>query len=100
MTRVFLSVALVLVCAACSPKVDLAQGLQVEPVASGWSDSGVVDGKVKIVPLASFKLKNVSNHTLPTLQVNAVFRRAGDTSEWGTAFVTVAGSSGLAPGLA
>jgi len=83
---------------ACAPTVDLARGLQVEPIESGWYESGVVDGTVKLVPLVSFKLKNVSEHKLPTLQVNAVFRRGSDLGEWGSGFVTAAGTDGLPPG--
>jgi hypothetical protein len=85
---------------ACGPTVDLTRGLQVEGMSSGWYESGVVDGTVKLVPLVSFKLKNVSEQKLPTLQVNAVFRRDGDESEWGSGFVTATGTDGLPPGSA
>jgi hypothetical protein len=80
------------------PAVDLSQGLQVVDLASGWFDLGVVDGKNKLVPSISFKLKNVSEQTLSVLQVNAVFRRVGDPVEWGDGFRPVVGSEGLAPG--
>ena len=65
---------------------------------SGWFDVGVVDGKNKLVPSITFKLKNVSDQTLDVLQVNVLFRRVGDPSEWGGGFRKVAGSEGLAPG--
>ena len=32
------------------------------------------------------------------VQVNALFHRVGDEDEWGTGFVTAAGSDGLPPG--
>jgi hypothetical protein len=32
------------------------------------------------------------------LQLNAMFRRVGNEEEWGSGFVTAAGSAGLAPG--
>ncbi|MGH9144225.1 MAG: hypothetical protein ACRD2I_24060, partial [Vicinamibacterales bacterium] len=32
------------------------------------------------------------------LQVNALFRRVSENTEWGTGFLTVVGSKGLAPG--
>ena len=33
-----------------------------------------------------------------SLQVNAIFRRVNDPQEWGTGFITAAGSGGLRPG--
>src|SRR5439155_20173630 len=84
--------------AGCGPTVDLSKGLQVLDVSTGWFDAGIVDGENKLVPSVSLKVKNVSNQTLYTLQVNALFRHGTDKDEWGSAFVTAAGSSGLAPG--
>jgi hypothetical protein len=78
--------------------VDLSKGLDVEVVSSGWFDAGIVNGQNKLVPTASFKLKNVSGQKLVTLQVNALFRRVGENDEWGSAFLTAVGSEGLAPG--
>ena len=80
------------------PTVDVAQGLQVVDVASGWFDLGIVDGKNKLVPSIAFKLKNVSDQTLRVLQANAIFRRVGDPMEWGDGFRMVARSEGLAAG--
>ena len=88
------------VASACGPSVDLTKGVQVEALSTGWLDAGVVDGKNKVVPGLSFKLKNVSDQPLKTLQVNAVFRRVSQDEEWGSGFRTVAGSAGLAPGAA
>ena len=52
------------------------------------------------MPAVSFTLKNASGQKLPVLQVNASFRRVGDADEWGNAYLTAAGSGGLAPGAA
>ena len=84
--------------AACGPTVDLATGVEIEAISTGWLDAGVVDGQNKVVPAVTFKLKNVSDQRLSTLQVNAIFRRANTNEEWGDGFRTVAGSGGLAPG--
>jgi hypothetical protein len=90
---------LVSVCvAACGPTVDLTQGLHVDILDTGWFDAGIVNGQNKLVPSVTFKLKNISTHKLTTLQVNALFRRVTEKDEWGSGFVTAAGSSGLAPG--
>lgn len=87
-----------LFCAGCGPAVDLTKGLQVEVVDTGWYDVGIVNGQNKLVPSITFKLKNVSEQKLKTLQVNALFRRVTEPDEWGSGFMTVAGSDGLAPG--
>jgi hypothetical protein len=84
---------------ACGPNVDLAKGLAVEVVKTGWYDAGIVNGQNKLVPSVEFRLKNVSGQRLSTLQVNALFRRVTEPDEWGSAFMTAVGSSGLAPGV-
>jgi hypothetical protein len=89
---------LFVVTVACGPTVDLTRALEVQIMETGWYDAGIVKGQNKLVPSVQFRLKNVSNQTLSTLQVNALFRRVTEQDEWGSAFVTAAGSAGLAPG--
>jgi hypothetical protein len=84
--------------AGCGPTVDLTKGLQVSIVNTGWFDKGIVNGQNKLVPSVTFTLKNVSDQKLVTLQVQALFRRVGETEEWGSGFLTAVGSQGLAPG--
>jgi hypothetical protein len=87
--------------ASCAPTVDLTAGLQVLDSSTGWRNAGPVDGQNKIVPTITFTLKNVSGETLKSLQVNAVFRRSTDPpEEWGSGYMTVVKSEGLAPGAA
>jgi hypothetical protein len=94
----FLSLA-VLASACGGPAVDLTQGLKIDIVDTGWFDAGIVDGKNKLVPAVSFKVTNVSNQKLVSLQMMASFFRVSDTSsEWGNSLLNVAGSEGLAPG--
>jgi hypothetical protein len=91
--------ALVVAAGGCGPTVDLTKGLQIEHVSTGWFDAGIKDGKNKLVPSITFTVKNVSDQKLPVLQINAVFRRINEpNAEWGTNFVSVVGSEGLAPG--
>jgi hypothetical protein len=80
----------------CSAKANLATAVQVEHITTGWIDAGTVDGKNKIVPAATFILKNVTDRGLPAVQVNAVFRQLDDPKEWSSAYVPTA-ASGLAP---
>jgi hypothetical protein len=85
--------------AACGgPTVDLATGLEVLEVTTGWHDEGIVDGQNKLVPRVDFKLKNVSDQPLVALQVNCVFRRLGETEELGSGFVWVTRGDALDPG--
>src|SRR5689334_7491990 len=84
--------------AGCSKPVDLTQALQVQDVNTGWFDSGIVNGQNKLVPSVTFVVKNASNEQLTVLQLNAVFKRVNEDTEWGSGFVTVAGSNGLGPG--
>ena len=92
-----LLIALV-VCAGCTPPVDLTTGLQVKDVSTGWFDAGIVNGQNKLVPTITFTVKNVSDQKLVALQINAVFRRVTEKDEWGAGFLMVSGSEGLAPG--
>jgi hypothetical protein len=82
----------------CGPAVDLTKGLEVTIVSTGWFDLGIVNGQNKLVPSVTFTARNVSDRTLSTLQVQALFRRVTENDEWGSGFVTAAGSKGLAPG--
>jgi hypothetical protein len=82
----------------CGPAVDLTKGLEVTIPSTGWFDVGIVNGQNKLVPSVTFVLKNVSDRTLSTLQVQALFRRVTENDEWGSGFVTAAGSKGLASG--
>jgi len=56
-------------------------------VTTGWADGGTVAGKNKIVPVVSFRLRNVSDRELAAVQVNAVFRRINDPGEWSSGFL-------------
>src|SRR5438067_9792740 len=85
MKRILIATALA--CAACGPHVDLATALAPQSVTTGWADAGTVAGKNKIVPVVSFRLKNVSDRELAAVQVNAVFRRINDPGEWSSGFL-------------
>jgi hypothetical protein len=88
---------LALASTACGPTVDLTKHLQIDVLTTGWFDAGIVNGQNKLVPAARVTVKNNSDQTLVQLQINALFRRVSDAEEWGSAFITAAGSSGLAP---
>jgi hypothetical protein len=65
---------LALVAAGCSKPVDLKQALQVTDVSTGWFDAGIVDGRNKIVPSVTFKLKKAPGSDIPWVALNGVVR--------------------------
>lgn len=69
------ALALLVSSAGCSPAVDLKQALQVTDVTSGYFDAGVVDGKNKLVPSISFKLKKSVDDSLRPLSLNVSFKQ-------------------------
>jgi hypothetical protein len=66
-----------LLTASCAPSVDLRQALQVTDVSTGWFDAGIVDGKNKLVPSLTFRLRNGSGAEVEGVALNVVFRDSG-----------------------
>ena len=62
---------------SCGPKVDLKQSLQVTDVSSGWFDAGIQNGKNKLVPSVTFKLKKTVGANLSSVSLNVAFIFAG-----------------------
>jgi len=59
---------------ACSRSVDLKQALEVADATSGWFDAGIVNGKNKIVPSVTFRLRQKAGADLAGVALNVVFR--------------------------
>jgi hypothetical protein len=64
-----------LAAAGCSKPVDLKQALQVIDPAIGYHDAGVVEGRNKIVPTISFRLKKTTSDSLRPLSLNVAFKK-------------------------
>lgn len=60
--------------ASCTKSVDLKQALEMTDISSGWFDVGVVNGRNKIVPSATFRLKKKPPADFDRVSVNALFR--------------------------
>jgi hypothetical protein len=58
---------------ACGPPVDLKQAVQVSDVSTGWFDAGIVEGKNKLVPSLTFKLKKNADVKLSSVALNLTF---------------------------
>jgi hypothetical protein len=81
-----------LVLSACGRSVDIKQAVEMTDATSGWYDAGIVDGKNKIVPSVSFRLKKKPDASVDALALNVVFRHppaAGTTSaeDWDEVFI-------------
>jgi len=90
--------AVVVSAPACGPGADVSTAIQVLEVSTGWYDAGIVNGQNKLVPSVTFKLKNISDRPVTTLQANVLFHRVNSPEEWGSGFLRVAGSEGLQAG--
>ena len=97
MRRAVLAIAAALVVAGCGHNFDVEKVLKITDVHTGWYDAGIQEGKNKLVPSISLKLQNVSDEQVESVQVNAIFRREGETQAWGEHFVTAIDRDGLPP---
>lgn len=59
---------------ACSASVDIKQAVEVADASSGWFDAGIVDGKNKVVPSVTFKLRKKPEADLSGVALNIAFR--------------------------
>ena len=78
--------------AGCSSRVDIRQAVEVTDTTGGWYDAGIVDGKNKIVPTVSFRLRKKGEGDISSVSVNVAFREppaAGGTAEepWDEVFL-------------
>ncbi len=94
------SVALLVVAlTACRATVDPVASLEPVDVVTGWFDAGIVEGgKNKLVPSLSLKLRNKAGERLRSIQINAIFRRVGESEMWGEHFGWAVSRDGLSPG--
>jgi hypothetical protein len=96
--RVLVCLGGALLLAGCSSR-EVEKDLKITDVHTGWYDAGIVEGnKNKLVPSISLKLENVSPEEIDGVQINAIFRRAGENEMWGDHLVRAIGNDGLAAG--
>jgi hypothetical protein len=68
---------LAVLASACGPPIDLKQAIQVTDVSSGWFDAGIQNGKNKLVPSVTFKLKKNPDVNLSSVSLNLTFKFVG-----------------------
>jgi hypothetical protein len=103
MSRTSRLLALVLVAAALAGcnSVKPVEVLEPVDVTTGWYDAGILeDGKNKLVPSVSLKLRNKSGEPIDGVQINAIFRRVNEQEMWGEHYGWAVQREELAPGQA
>lgn len=95
MRRLAFVAAAALLAGSCGRNFDVEKVVKITDVHTGWYDAGIQEGKNKLVPSISFKLQNVSDDTVDSVQVNAIFRRVGEPEAWGEHFATAIDRDGL-----
>ena len=75
------------VSASCGSSEAAVASLEPIEVVTGWFDDGIVEGqKNKLVPSVTLKLRNKSDESVRSIQINAIFRRVGEQEMWGEYF--------------
>ena len=69
------ALVLALVSEGCSGPIDLKQVLQTTDLSGGYSDAGIVDGRNKLIPSLTFRLKKSTDATISPLSLNVVFKK-------------------------
>ena len=74
--RMLASAVLLAVCTAgCSRPIDLKQALQVTDLSGGYRDAGIVEGRNKLSPRISFRIKKSIDDSIRPLSLNVVFKK-------------------------
>lgn len=72
---------------SCGTSEAAVDALEPIEVVTGWFDDGIVEGrKNKLVPSVTLKLRNKSDESVRSIQINAIFRRVGEQEMWGEYF--------------
>ena len=71
----------------CGKPVDVKQALQVTDVSSGWFDAGIVEGKNKLVPSITFRLKKQAGVRISSVSLNVVYKAVGSQDHFDEVYV-------------
>jgi hypothetical protein len=77
---------------SCTSAVDVKEAIEIADASGGWYDGGIVDGKNKIVPMVSFRLRKKAEAEVDAIAVNVVFRHppvegAATEEDWDEVFI-------------
>lgn len=82
----------------CGSQVDLSKVTEITDVHSGYIDMGIVNGKTKLVPSATVRVKNIGAATLSGFQLSAAFWRVGEDGQKDEVLLQHLVAKDLAPG--
>ena len=74
-TAICFALLILAVTTACGPSVDYKQALEVTDLSGGWYDFGIVDGKNKLVPSVSFRVRKKADAPIRSLSINVHFKK-------------------------
>jgi hypothetical protein len=60
---------------SCGRQVDFKQALQITDISGGWYDFGIVDGKNKLVPSVTFRIRKPADVEIRSLDLNVHFKK-------------------------
>src|SRR5258705_11897124 len=69
------AIVLAVLATGCSRPVDLKQALQLTDLAGGYHDAGILEGRNKLVPRITFRLKKSVDDDIRPLSLNVVFKQ-------------------------
>lgn len=75
---------ILVLCAAsssCGRDIDFKQALEVTDLSGGWYDAGIVDGKNKLVPSVSFRIRKRADVDLNSISLNVHFKRVSPANK-------------------
>jgi hypothetical protein len=63
---------------SCGPAVDLRQALEITELAGGWFDAGIVEGRNKLVPSVTMRVRKKMEARISWISLNLVFKKLAD----------------------
>jgi hypothetical protein len=63
---------------ACGAAVDLRTAIELTDFSGGWYDAGIENGKNKLVPTVTFRVRTKTDHNLRALALNVMFKQEGE----------------------
>jgi hypothetical protein len=96
--RFLLCMLAVALLAGCGRSREIEQELRILDVETGWFDAGIEAGMNKLVPSVTLRIQNTSDREISSVQLNAIFRRVGETETWGTRLLQGIDREGLEAG--
>jgi hypothetical protein len=59
----------------CGAKIDVKNAVQITDIAGGWYDAGIKDGKNKLTPSVTFRVKKSIDDPIRPLALNLAFKK-------------------------